>query len=182
MFRTLQSKKDKPKAFGIFKIATIITVLLMILSSLAVIYPPFFRYEDELKRLVAGCIFFILFLQIVKALVFVFLKSKGAKTTGDLILNENEITAEGMIYRLEHINKIRFVGNDVKGEFRGFISKGSNNQMILSLIDDVEKTFTFEQTTQRRLSGQKEILASYVAQGKLSKVNFDAIINNTNYF
>ena len=87
-----------------------------------------------------------------------------------------------MIYRLEHINKIRFVGNDVKGEFRGFISKGSNNQMILSLIDDVEKTFTFEQTTQRRLSGQKEILASYVAQGKLSKVNFDAIINNTNYF
>ena len=182
MFRTIQVQEKKPIISSLLKILTILASITLILSSIAVFYPPFFRYEEDLKQIVGSSIFVILFIQIVRAFVYIFLKSRNAKTTGDLILKENEITAEDMIYRLEHITKIRFVGNDVKGEFRGFISKGSNNKMILSLVDGVEKTFYFEQTKQRRLKNYNDILHSYVSQNKLSKVNYEAILNNTNYY
>ena len=97
-------------------------------------------------------------------------------------MTPNEITADEMIYSLEHIKNIRFIGNDIKGEFRGFISKGTGNEMILSLEGDIEKKFYFEQTSSNRLRDQKEILEGYVTQNKLSKTNFEMIMNNTNYY
>ena len=182
VFKTLQPIKNGNKVSKVLRYLNIIAFAALIGSTLAFFYKPLFRYEDDIKEVMAGSIYLILFIMVLRAISYVLLRSKSSKTKSYLLLTPNEITADEMIYSLEHIKNIRFIGNDIKGEFRGFISKGTGNEMILSLEGDIEKKFYFEQTSNNRLRDQKEILEGYVTQNKLSKTNFEMIMNNTNYY
>lgn len=182
MFKTLHPSKKGNKAASIIKFLNIIAIIALVGSSLAYFYKPFFRYEDDIKQIIAGSIFLLLFVQILKAITYILLRGKNSKVKSYMLLSPNEITADEMIYSLDHIKNIRFIGNDIKGEFRGYISKGTGNQMILTLEGDMERVFYFEQTTDNRLRDQKEILEGYVEKNKLSKTNFEMIMNNTNYY
>jgi hypothetical protein len=105
-----------------------------------------------------------------------------SRPTGKIELLENEVVFEDRTIPLSQIEKIRIIGNDVKGDFRGFISKGIRNQLIVTLKDGTALQALFEQTKENSVLGKKDILAIYHQQGKLSDSNYQNILRNTNYY
>ena len=182
-FRALQPVKKTSKAFKIIKFATTFLFIAIAITTIILYLPPFFRLEDDIKAVLGGLIMLLLFVQVLRAFTYVLLKGKKIKNyTGHLILNLDSVAYNDEVFPISNIEKIRFIGNDIKGDFRGFVGKGIDNQIQITLKNQDEKTFFFEQTLEHNLKLAEENLNRYVDAKILAKSNYDSIMNNTNYY
>lgn len=182
-FRALQPVTKKSKAFSIIKYATTILVIAIIITTIILFLPPFFRLEDDIKKILGGLIMLLLFVQILRAFTYVLLKGKKVKQyTGHLVLDSEFIAYNEQVYPIHDIENIRFIGNDIKGEFRGFVGKGIDNRIQITTTNKDEHVVFFEQIVDHNLKMAETQLKSYVDAKILSKTNYDSIMNNTNYY
>ena len=183
MFRTIQPVKEKKLTFTkIFGVLTVVTAVAILILYAAALFPQLFRYKDfiletSFSLVVVAIVFFLL-----TGLSYVFLKSKKGNFTGEMKLNASEIILNGEKYPVSEIEKIRFIGNDIKGEFRGFNSKGTQNEIIITDKKQGHVHVFFEQTQENNLKKLKNILEGYYKEGIITESNYHNILNNTNYY
>ena len=137
--------------------------------------------DDILQTTFAFNIILIIILTI-SALYYVFFRNKKRAFVGTLELKPTEINLNNKNYPTSTIKHIRFVGNDILGEFRGYETKGSNNEIFVQLINGEEVTSSFQQTTSENLKNAEELLQEYYKIGILTESNLATILNNTNYY
>ena len=180
MFRVLRkSKENKIKISKILNFIIIfLTLSLLIFCIATIIFWSIDFRKDIIYESVGGLyLFSILF----KIIYHNFFQQKKAVFIGELIFKENEISILSKIYPLDKISTIRIIGNDIKGEFRGLKSKGINNELIIHLINGDQLNYNFQQTKENKLQDIL-ILKEYVDKEKLTQINYDSIIENTNYY
>lgn len=183
MFRTLKPFDQKKITLGkIFKILAIITGIVIVLTLILAMFPQFFRYKDRMLEATFTMNMVLIVLILLNFVNYILFRGKEGNFMGNLELKENEIVLNGDSFPLENISKIRFIGNDIKGQFRGFSTKGTENSMILKTNNGQEIKVNFEQTLENNLKKYSEILKIYHNQNKLSEANYDNILNNTNYY
>lgn len=98
-----------------------------------------------------------------------------------MTLRPDQVILDDAVYPVSQIQRLRFIGNDIRGDFRGFVSKGTENKVILESNGSTVE-FGFEQTPEQNLKNQSEILNRYRSAGILSEANLLNILNNTNYY
>ena len=118
----------------------------------------------------------------LSAIYYVFFRNKKREFVGTLELKLTEINLNNINYPISTIKHLRFVGNDILGEFRGYETKGSNNEIFIHLHNDEEIVSSFQQTTSENLKNAEDILQTYRQLGLLTEANLDTILNNTNYY
>ncbi len=183
-FRTFHQNPKRKITFGKILIALIILdiaaiIILLILAFL----PQFYRMKDDFLFQTFTLNLVLVALLIMSAIYYIAFRGKAKKKiSGMLEFHENEIILNGMHVPLTDIQKIRIIGNDIKGEFRGFVSKGSQNQIIITKKNREELSSFFEQTIENPLRNWEPILKIYKDKSLVSESNFSNIINNTNYF
>lgn len=180
MFRVLEkSRENKPKISKILNFIVIFLTAFLILFFLTTIIFWSINFQKYLVYKWTGGVyaFFILF----KIIHHNFFQQKKGVFVGELIFADNEINVLDKNYPLDIISKIRIRGNDIKGEFRGLKSEGINNELIINLKNGDELNYFFEQTKENNL---KDILflKKYADEEKLAQLNYDSIIDNTNYY
>ena len=180
MFRVLEKSPENKFTIGkILKFVIIILTVFILLFSLASVFHRFHQYQkDFVTQWIGG---FYLFFVLVKVIHYIFFQQKKGKFIGDLIFKDNEIEVLDKIYPLESISKIRIIGNDIKGDFQGFVSQGTKNELIINLLNGNSINYNFEQTSDNRLKDTL-VLKKYVDAGKLGQVNYESIIENKNYY
>lgn len=183
MFRTLKPFDQKKITLGkIFKTLAIITGIVIVLTLILAMIPQFFRYKDRMLEATFAMNMVLIALILLNFINYVLFRGKKGNFTGNLELKEDKIVLNGKTFPLENISKIRFIGNDIKGQFRGFSTKGTENSVILKTNDGNEISSNFEQTLENNLKNYSEFLKIYHDQNKLSEANYDNILNNTNYY
>lgn len=184
MFRTFQEvEKSKITIGRILFFLMVLSVVGIILLLILAFLPQFYRLKDffmyhtfTLNMILVGLIF-------VSAVYYVGFRNRTKnKYLGELIFKNDGLVINERNFLLSEIKSIRIIGNDIKGEFRGFVSKGSQNKIILKTINQEEVHTFFEQTTENNLRQIREILDVYYKMGILSESNFHNICNNTNYY
>ena len=183
-FRTFQQARKSKITFGKILITLVILDILAIIALLILAFlPQYYRMKDDFLYQTFTLNLVLVALLIISAIYYIgFRGKKKEKVSGLLELKENEIVLNGTSIPLADIQKVRIIGNDIKGEFRGFVSKGSQNQIIITKITSEELSSFFEQTIENPLRNSKNILDLYHDKGILSESNFTNIMNNTNYF
>ena len=183
MFRTFTKHKTSGFTFGkIIKILIKITFGVMILMYILAFFPQLFRYKDFILETNFKITLLLIALFIISWINFTFFTSKKDNSTGELHLTENSILLNGREFPLENLQQIRFIGNDIRKDFRGFVTTGQNNEIVLKTDNGDEIRSFFEQTGENNLKNLKSVLEVYRAHNLLSKANFDNILNNTNYY
>lgn len=183
IFRTFEKKISKKYHWGKF-----LNLLLMINFAIIIgiyfiaLFPRLFRYKDQLLQGNFTFIISFIVLFLLRVMYYIFFKTKPSKAIGTLQLSEDEILLNSTKYPIAEIESLRFVGNDVKGDFRGYISKGTNNEFFLKLKNGQEMSVSFEQTEVSKLRDAKILLTKYKDDQLLSAANFENILNNTNYY
>ncbi len=145
-------------------------------------FPQMFRYKDYILESTFPLNLGFIVLLLLRALVYIFFKNKTRISDGFLELKKDEIVLRNKNYPLSEIEKIRLIGNDIKGDFRGNIAKGTNNQIVLHLTNGEIVNSDFEQNAQTNLKQDEKILRNYLETQQLSEANFENIMNNTNYY
>lgn len=97
-------------------------------------------------------------------------------------LQPTEIILNNKNYPASVIKHVRFVGNDILGDFRGYETKGNNNEIFIDLHNGEKISSSFQQNTSARLQDDEATLREYLKLGLLSESNLDTILNNTNYY
>lgn len=177
--------KTNPQKFSLGKFLNfliILAILVILAAYVTAMFPQMFRYKDYILESTFPLIIGFLILFMLRVLVYIFLKNKVRTSDGFLELKKDEIILKNKNYPISEVEKIRLIGNDIKGDFRGNISKGTNNHMILYLKNGENLKVDFGQTDETNLKLDKEILKSYLDAHKLSEANFENIMNNTNYY
>jgi hypothetical protein len=184
MFRTFSPVKQKKFTIGKVLLFLMIADVIVIVGMLALaMFPQFYRKKDFLLESTFTLNMVLVGIFLLAALNYVIFNARSkSRPTGKIELLENEVVFEDRTIPLSQIEKIRIIGNDVKGDFRGFISKGIRNQLIVTLKDGTALQALFEQTKENSVLGKKDILAIYHQQGKLSDSNYQNILRNTNYY
>ncbi len=183
MFRTFLPKKK-----SLFSISSLVSVLVflngigILAMYIVALFPQMFRYKDRIMEATIPVIYLFLALSLLRVLLYIFYHSTAKKEIGTLQFFPNEIRVNSTTYPIDEITSIRIIGNDIKGDFRGYISKGIENTILLTLKNGDRIETNFEQKKDNRLSQQKEILAGYRNAGLLSEANFYNLCNNTNYY
>ncbi|PIE50270.1 MAG: hypothetical protein CSA38_04265 [Flavobacteriales bacterium] len=184
MFKTLNTKK-RP----FIRLGTILFALL-ILSFVAVIFslltstiPYFYRYRNQFAEISFALNLGLVAMLVINAIHYIFLsKNKSTEFYGELSLEKEQIILNGEEIPLSEIKDIRLKGNDIKGDFRGYISKGTNNEIIIKLKNGKERSAFFQQTKTNKLKNHRSILEVYRNKSILSTANLQNILNNTNYY
>ncbi len=183
MFRTLEiPKKSKINPTRILLTLSAICVVIILLMYAVALFPQSYRIKDRILEATFPMNLTAIALLILAALYYILFSKKKGMLTGEMELQDHGLTINGQHYDIEQIEKIRVIGNDIKGEFRGFVSKGTQNQIIIKTKNGEEITTAFEQTETNRLQDRKEVLQSWYEQGILAEANYHNIINNTNYY
>lgn len=183
VFRTFQKVNSKGFQFGkLLNFLLIINFLIIIGIYIMALFPAMYRYKDSLLERSFIFIVGLIVLFLIRVVYYIFSKGKNKNLEGILKLSENDIELNSKKYPLAEIKHLRFIGNDVKGDFRGYISKGTNNEIVLSLKNGEEISSVFEQTSENQLKNSENLLFIYRSKGLLSEANFDNILNNTNYY
>lgn len=183
MFRTFSPASTRPSAVGKFlRILIYLTIGVMIAVYIIALFPQLFRYKDLLLESNFKVTLVLIFLLVCLWLNYIFFNSKTVAAAGNLSLKEEAIELNGTVYPLEELKNIRFIGNDIRNDFRGYISKGEKNSIALQLQDGTEVSSVFEQTQDENLKKYPELLSIYLNKGLLSKSNYQNILNNTNYY
>lgn len=182
-FQTFQKKKDQKITLGKFlNFLLIINAIIIIGIYIVAMFPQLFRYKDHLLQLNFIFIIGFMILFLLRVLVYIFLKAKNGTKKGNLELRENTIILNEQEYPVSEIKYLRIVGNDIKGDFRGYISKGNNNELIIKMNSGEEIRSFFQQTQEKTLKNAEQLLATYKEKGILSEANFENILNDTNYY
>lgn len=183
MFRTLQPFDKKKTTTGkILRILAIVMGAVIILTLLAAMIPQLFRYKDRLLEATFTMNMILIGLILLNVANYMLFHGKKGKFTGNLELRNDAVILNGEEFPLNSISRLRFIGNDIKGDFRGFSTKGTENSVIIKTVDGKEVSANFEQTLENRLKNYTEQLKSYHDQHKLTDANYDNILNNTNYY
>lgn len=184
MFRTFQGIKKTNFTLGKILFFFIILDVLAIAGLLILaLFPQFYRQKDTFLETTFTLNMVLIALFLLSALNYILFKGKKkASLAGMLEIRENEIVVNDQTLRLDELERMRFIGNDVKGDFRGHVSKGIGNEFIAKLKSGEQISVTFEQTRDNNLMGFKNILKGYYQRGLLSESNYQNIINNTNYY
>ncbi len=185
MYRIINQKsgnrKIVDKTLGILAAIFAAVFVLMLLATAFI--PSLYRFKETLNESVFVVFAIEMGIIVIAVLRYIFFREKGTVFTGgNLVLSEDSITADGQDYPLSELKKIRFVGNDIKGDFRGFVTKGTDNTLMITQKDGTETSWKFEQTENHQLKNDKIILQKYCDAGLLSESNFGNILNNTNYY
>ena len=147
MFRTLTPpRKKKITITALLSILTRISLVSVLLMYVAALIPQFFRYKDVILETSFSVVIVAAVLFLLTGFSYIFLKSKRGKFTGEMNLTEHELMLNGNGYQVSEIEKVRFIGNDIVGEFRGYQSKGTQNEVILKLKNGTEIRSAFEHT------------------------------------
>ena len=183
IFKTVDNKpKNK---FTIGKLLSILFIVnqLIILGMVVVAYlPQYYRTRDVILQTTFGFNIFTIVILLLSAINYMFFRSKSKKYVGNLEFKENEIILNATNYQLSEIKHLRFKGNDIRGEFRGFFSKGFDNQLFITRKNGEEISAYFEQTTEENLKNAEELLKKYHQNGILSEANLESIMTNSNYY
>ena len=180
MFRVLEkSKESKVKMSKILNFTIIFLAIFLVVFFLATIFFWYIDFHKEIVFQVVGSLYG--FTIVFKVIHHNFFQQKKAVFIGELQFKDSEIDVLNKIYPLEKISKIRIKGNDIKGDFRGLKSEGTNNELFIDLVNGDELTYFFQQTIENQLKNIL-VLKKYVADGKLAQLNYDSIIENTNYY
>lgn len=183
MYRTLQPFQIKKLTTRkVLKILIMITIGLIVLVLGAAMIPQLFRYKDRLLEFSFVLNMVLIGLILLRVTHYMLYRARKGEFTGSLLLSKESIELNGNTYPISSLKKIRFIGNDIKGDFRGYDTKGTENQIILTQNDGAEVVSNFEQTVEKRLQDEHENLSAYRSAGKLSEANYDNILNNTNYY
>lgn len=183
MFRAIQPYPKKKITFTrVFAFLTgICAVVLLFLYAIALI-PNLFRYKDVILEFSFKVVIATIATFLLTAISYILSKGKKRNFSGNLELLPAEIILNNNSYTVSDLEKIRFIGNDIQGDFRGFKSFGTENELIMTLKNGQEIRTFFEQTNENKLQNQIEVLKSYRDQKILSEANFQNILNNTNYY
>lgn len=149
---------------------------------IAALFPQNFRLKDKLLEATFPLNISLIALLVAAGCHYIFFAGKSKKFTGILEIEKDRILLNDQIIPLEEIDKLRIIGNDIHGEFRGFVSKGTKNKISVWKKDGSLLESGFEQTQNAKLKDQKEILRYWLQSGKLAEANFLNIANNTNYY
>jgi hypothetical protein len=180
MFRVLEKpKENKLKISKILNFIIIfLTIFLVVFFIATIIYWSIDFQKDIVYDWIIGLLLFFIFFKVIHHNFF---KQKKAVFSGNLQFKENEIEILNKIYPFENIVTIRIKGNDIKGDFRGLISQGTNNELFVNLENGNSLNYFFEQTEENCVKNLL-VLKNYVEKGKLAQSNYDSIIENTNYY
>lgn len=183
MFRTVSRKKETKFTVGNLLLLLMgLTILSVIVVLIFTLLPPFFRIKDQLLESTFTLNMILVALIVLSAINYILFRNNKGKIAGTLDFQNDKIMIDEKEFALSEIEKIRIIGNDIKGEFRGAMSKGAGNQLIITMKNGEKTDVYFEQTTENKLKNQKDILNVYHDEGKLSESNYQNILNNTNYY
>lgn len=181
---SLYEPANRPHPLGkIIRIAVWAVVLAMVALMITAAFPQLFRLKDSLLEKTFTLNLVLIGLIITGALYYVFLQKKTRRVAvGEMVLSGDGLTVLNEKIPFSALKSLRFIGNDIAGEFRGQETQGTENQILLTLQDGRNLTYNFRQTTAQRLSSQTEFLQKARQLGLLSAANYEAILNNTNYY
>ena len=183
MFRTVSRKKETKFTVGNLLLLLMgLTILSVIVVLILTLLPPLFRIKDQLLESTFTLNMILVALIVLSAINYILFRNNKGKIAGTLDFQNDKIMIDEKEFAISEIEKIRIIGNDIKGEFRGAMSKGVGNQLIITMKNGEKTDVYFEQTTENKLKYQKDILNVYHDEGKLSESNYQNILNNTNYY
>lgn len=183
IFKTITDKSKRRFTFGKLLLALLFLVIAAILGLVVVAYlPQNHRIKDDVLQMTFGFNIALIVILMSSAIYYVFFRNKTRNVTGTLELKPTEIYFIEQTFPILDIRHIRFVGNDIYGEFRGYATKGSNNQIYIELITGEQLSTAFMQTTTENLKNAADTLKHYNKLGILTESNLDTILNNTNYY
>ncbi len=184
MYRTFSKVAEKKFTIGKFLIILMVIDILVIVSLLILsLFPQFYRKKDFLLESTFTLNMVLIGIFLLAALNYVLFSARNrSQPTGQLAILEDKVVIDDKVISIDDVERIRLIGNDVKGDFRGFISKGIRNQMVITQTDGAVSQIIFEQTSANKLLDRKEVLAVWHQKGKLSDSNYQNILRNTNYY
>lgn len=184
MFPIFITPKKGYSVVGKILLGSLIVVgTLITLTLLVALYPPLFRYKDLIMQSTFRMNLLFIGLLVCCALYYVFVRAKKKwEPAGEMkFLSDGIAIAERKILFSE-IQSVRFIGNDILGDFRGQVSTGQNNSVRIVLRNGEELRYNFLQTPEQNLRAHEDYLRGLETLNLLSKANLDSILNNTNYY
>lgn len=183
IFKTVAARSKRKFTVGTILLALLFLDILTIFILAIVAYlPQNYRDKDLILQSTFAFNIGLIVILMLCAIYYVFFRNKNRKYIGALELSPSEIILNNETYPLDQIENIRIKGNDIRGEFRGFSSKGTNNQIFIQLKNKEEHSSNFEQTTEINLKNAENILKEYYQKAILTEANLETILNNTNYY
>ena len=183
MFNLIQIQKTtKPSTSKFLQFLLIVNTVLALILFILTFIPALFRFEEKIGNYVFIAFVTEIVLLILVIVRYIFFNERTISYAGKLILNQDSIQINEEIFPLDNIRKIRFKGNDIKDDFRGYVSKGNKNFLYLTFNNGEEKEFQFEQTKENSLRNLEGLLKIYLDRKLLSESNLENILNNTNYY
>lgn len=178
-----QKQKRKRTTIGYILRTLLIVVIVSIVSLLIIAtFPPLFRYKDIILEQTFTLNMIFIGLIVCSVLYYVLVRGKKAlKPIGELYFGEEYISICGKKIHYGEINRIRVIGNDIRGEFRGQNSDGKGNLLIISLKEGETIEYHLEQTIDNRLRDDSQLEELYI-KNIMSKSNYESILKNTNYY
>ncbi len=184
MFRTFSTVAKKKFTVGKFLIILMVIDALLIVALLILsLFPQFYRKKDYFLESTFTLNMVLIGIFLLAALNYVLFSAKNkARPIGTFELLNDRIIVDDKVIPAHEVERLRFIGNDIKGDFRGFISRGISNQVVISHKDGTVTEVNFEQTSSNKLLDKKDVLERWYNQGKLSESNYRNILRNTNYY
>lgn len=183
IFKTVENNPNSKISLGKVLLALMALDALVIVGLVVAAYlPQNYRTKDTLLQMTFTFNIVMIILVLLCALYYVFFRAKRKSYVGTAAFKEDVIELNGESFPLAEIKHLRFMGNDIRGEFRGFASKGTDNQVFITKGDGAVISSYFEQSTENNLKQAEKILEFYKQKGILTEANLDNILNNTNYY
>lgn len=183
IFKTIADKPKRKFTFGKVLLALLFLVITTIGGLVVVAYlPQNHRIKDDVLQMTFGFNIAMIIILMFSAVYYVYFRNKKRAVTGTLELKSTEILLNNQTFPISAVKHLRFVGNDILGEFRGYSTKGSNNEVFIELKTGEELSSAFMQTTTENLKIVEELLQEYYKIGILTESNLATILNNTNYY
>lgn len=184
MFRTFSTVAKKKFTVGKFLVILMVIDALLIVGLLILsLFPQFYRKKDYFLESTFTLNMVLIGIFLLAVLNYVLFSAKNkARPNGTFELLHDRIIVDDQVIPADDIERLRLIGNDIKGDFRGFISRGIRNQMVISYKDGSITEVNFEQTSSNKLRDKKDVLETWYNEGKLSESNYLNILRNTNYY
>ncbi|MFC6269642.1 hypothetical protein [Frigoriflavimonas asaccharolytica] len=183
IFKTVAASPKKKFSVGKFLLLLLILDFLIIIALAIIAYlPQYHRTKDLILQSTFGFNIGLVVILFLLGIYYIFFRNKDKEAIGTLQMMEEKIMINDTTFPIFEIENLRIVGNDILGEFRGFKSKGTNNEIFIILKNGEEISSNFVQTTETSLKNAENILNIYHEKGLLTESNLENILNNTNYY
>ena len=183
IFQTIADAPKRKFTLGKVLLALLFLDIAIIFGLAITAYlPQNHSIKDDILQTTFGFNIILIIILTISALYYVFFRNKKRAILGNLELKPTEIILNDRTFPISTIQHLRFVGNDILGEFRGYATKGSNNEVFMELKNGDQVSSAFIQTTSENLKNAEELLQEYYKMGILTESNLATILNNTNYY